>query len=132
MSNWLDFRRPQDFAPGIVALVGHVRGEPSKRGTQRTPLAGPAIVQRTPPARSGSQPDLRSEVLISNLLPIMKLPSEVWVAPTELRKRKELPKDIRFETLPPFILRDEQLITFFPIAADAAGVEPQAKYRYYM
>jgi hypothetical protein len=35
MNNWLDFRRPQDFAPGIVALVGHVRGGADGRGHVR-------------------------------------------------------------------------------------------------
>lgn len=119
MNNWLDFRRETDFAAGIQKLVGYVRGESIPRGVKRSPLAGPALVQRGRMSKDavGTAPDLKTETLISNLLPITTLPAVIWTAATTYRSFKDIPKEAW--PLPPFILRDEQLITFCPIGGSA-------------
>lgn len=115
MNNWLDFRRDADFAAGVRKLVGYVRGEPSPRGEKRTPLAGSPLMRKVGGTQgaAGSAPDLKTETLISNLLPITGLPSVMWTAATTFRTNKEIPREAW--PLPPFILRDEKLITFCPI-----------------
>lgn len=119
MNNWLDFRRASDFTVGIQKLVSYIRGEPMPRGEKRTPLAGSPLVQRSVGSHGavGTAPDLKTETLISNLLPITGIPQSLWTAATTYRTKKDIPWDAW--PLPPFILRDEKLITFCPIPDSA-------------
>jgi hypothetical protein len=57
-------------------------------------------------------PDAIPEQLVSNLLPVIELPTIVQVAVTVLRKKDDIKKHTDSDDVPPFILREKHLFTF--------------------
>lgn len=112
---YLDFRQQGAFEGELQRILARLRGEPPPRGRLRraSESRSPAdtLVPAIPERRD--EPDPQPEQLLSNLLPVTSLPKIVWSAPTSLRTKKELPAG---ENLPPFILRDERLYSFFDLS----------------
>lgn len=108
--NRLDLRDPKRRQREYQRLVALLRGDPTPRGARARrgrPSGATSLVPALP--ERGDAPDEVEENLISNLLLVSELPSSIWVAPTALRRLKELPAGVRF---PPFIPREGNLITF--------------------
>jgi hypothetical protein len=57
-------------------------------------------------------PDAITERLISNLLPVVELPTVVQVAETPMRKKSDIARYTDRKDVPPFILREKRLYTF--------------------
>lgn len=123
--NYFDFRRDQDYAKSFQRLLAKIRGEAPPRGAGRGRIKRPtsdhssaALVPALPPSRE--QPDAVPEVLLSNLLPVRSFPKTIWCAPTTLRDKSDIPKGI---SLPPFILKDKALYTFWNLST------PRSRFR---
>jgi hypothetical protein len=110
----LDFRQSKQFTKEFGRLLAKLRGEPPPRGRtgRATRPTSPAVVVPALPERP-DEPDQVSEVLLSNLLPIMSLPKTIWSCSTRLRAKTEIPRGVN---LPPFLLREERLFTFQNLA----------------
>jgi len=108
---WIDFRRPADFRAGFTELIRKIRNLAPERGRRLSPLAslGPNLPLSAQPEASW-QPDRIDEFLVSNLLPVTRIPARVWSAPTPFEKEEEvLAMDLEVEA---FIIRNKTLHTF--------------------
>jgi hypothetical protein len=112
---WIDFRNPDAFDASFLELISILRGENIPRGrggllpslplAPATPLA-PFVIT------SMIEADRVSERLISNLLPVVELPSQIYSAPTSLRLKADFPRGDGVPSPPPFLLRTGRLYTF--------------------
>lgn len=115
---YIDFRRPSDFRPGFAELIRKVRNMPPERGRKLQPLAsiGPTLPLSTQP-EAAWQPDRIDEFLVSNVLPITRIPSRIWSAPTPHDKEVEvLEIDPDVEA---FIIRGKTLHTFADLTRES-------------
>lgn len=108
---WIDFRRPSDFRAGFAELIRKVRSLPSERGRKRASLVAMAPM---PPTSTESEapwlPDRIEEHLVSNLLPVSKVPQRIWSAPTTCETEVDVWKiqaDVNA-----FVIRGNTLFTF--------------------
>jgi hypothetical protein len=129
--NWLDFRSDERFEIEFHRLIHAVREQPPVRGV-RTPPTVPAAMPGVVLPSASWKPDAVTEVLVSNLLPVTHLPSEIWSATTEMRKPQEILEVVERPDV--FLLRDGKLYTFARLTAegcqlrhvvDIATISPQ-------
>ncbi|MEA3188725.1 MAG: hypothetical protein QOD99_2555 [Chthoniobacter sp.] len=107
----LDFRKAADFRRSFTELVRRVRNLPPERGQRLAPMTN--LAPTLPVANSVEaswQPDLVNDLLLSNLLPVLKLPNQIASATTEARSKKEVWE--KAAGAPPFILKEGRLFTF--------------------
>jgi hypothetical protein len=113
--NWIDFRDPGKFEESFQELIGVLTQTPRRRGRGGlTPNLPSATLPYTPApvvitASSGAE--RIQERLVSNLLPVIEIPTVIQVAETAVRDKADLPKATGREP-PPCILREGQLFTF--------------------
>lgn len=112
--NWIDFREPERFEEAFFDLIGRLTDRPAPRGRGGLRLIEPiGSYPVAPVVITGSNAaDVIQERLVSNLLPVTKLPTVVQVASTKLRRKKDLNREIGTTDAPPFILREGSLYTF--------------------
>src|ERR1035437_1305010 len=113
--NWIDFRDPNRFEESFVELISRLRDEPIRRGRGGLNVVLPAIPPYPPGPvviTSSNGPDIITEQLVTNLLPVTNLPTVVQVAKTPLREKKHIKRYTKREDIPPFILREGCLFTF--------------------
>ncbi len=112
---WIDFRNPDSFDASFLELISILRGENIPRGRggllPSLPLA-PAIPLAPFVITSMIEADRVSERLVSNLLPVVELPSRIYSAPTSMRLKSDFPKSEGSPSPPPFLLRSGRLYTF--------------------
>jgi hypothetical protein len=112
--NWIDFRDPDRYEEAFLELIATLRDEPVRRGRGGlhpiTPVTAyapaPVVITRS------NAPDAIPEQLISNLLPVVELPTVVLVAETPMRKKGDIARFTESKDVPPFILREKLLYTF--------------------
>ncbi len=112
---WIDFRNPEAFDASFLELIAILRGEniPRGRGGLLPSLPLPPIAPVAPIViTSAVEADKVHEKLISNLLPVLELPTRVYSAPTSLRLKSDFPRDEGLPSPPPFLLRTGRLYTF--------------------
>jgi hypothetical protein len=118
---WIDFRNPDAFDASFLELVSILRGENIPRGRGGL-LPSLPLVPATPLApfviTSMIEADRVAERLISNLLPVVELPSRIYSAPTSLRLKADFPKSDGLPSPPPFLLRAGRLYTFDDLYSD--------------
>ena len=108
--NWVDLRDASKFKTEMQRMLCTVKDEPLPRGGLSRSEA--VIESRNSPLRSNaSEPDKIDEFLHTNLFPVTKFPSVIWVAPTMLKKKSEVYTQLGNQILP-FILRENRLFTF--------------------
>jgi len=115
----LDFRTSKQFAKEFGRLLAKLRGDPPPRGrtARASRAASPALVVPALPERP-DEPDQVSEVLLSNLLPVVGLPKTIWSCSTRLRTKAEIPRGVH---LPGFLLREGSLYTLHGLADASSG-----------
>ena len=109
---YIDCRKPGEFKRSFVELIRRVRNLPQERGRRLPPLAAgnAPILPVTAQPEVSWLPDNVTDLLLSNLFPVIALPSQIWSSSTTFRDKKEV-----WEIVPkaePFILRDKRLYTF--------------------
>jgi TIR domain-containing protein len=117
--NWLDFRSDERFEIEFHRLINAVREEVPTRGP-RTPPTVAATATGSVLQTSSWKPDAVTEVLISNLLPVTHLPTEIWSASTEMRKATEVFEVVERPDV--FLLRDGKLYTFARLTAEGCSL----------
>lgn len=112
--NWIDFRDPDRYEEAFLELIAILREEPLRRGRGSLNPIAPVTAYAPAPVViiASNVPDLVNEQLISNLLPVVELPTVVQVAETPLRKKDEVKRYTERNDVPPFILREKLLYTF--------------------
>ncbi len=113
---YIDCRKPGEFKRGFVELIRRVRNLPQERGRRLPPLAASApILPVTAQPEVSWLPDNVADLLLSNLFPVVALPSQIWSAATKFREKKEVWEVV--SKAEPFILRDKRLYTFANLSA---------------
>lgn len=108
---YIDCRKPGEFKRSFVELIRRVRNLPQERGRRLPPLAASApILPVTAQPEVSWLPDNVADLLLSNLFPVVALPSQIWSAATKFREKKEVWEVV--SKAEPFILRDKRLYTF--------------------
>jgi hypothetical protein len=108
---YIDFRKPTDFKRGFTELVRKIRNLPQERGRHLPPIAGDApVLPSTVQPEVSWLPDNVGDLLLSNLFPVLALPTQIWGAATTHRQKNEV-WDVISDT-EPFILREQRLYTF--------------------
>ena len=110
--NWIDFRRPAEFKRSYIRLIRKVRDQLPVRGKRRRPLASTSTVMSIPSIGqdTSAAPDIVSDVVLGNLLPVETYPSTIWSAPTEARRYDDLRGKV--QNPPAYVLQDKRLYTF--------------------
>jgi hypothetical protein len=109
--NRIDFRRTDDFEAQFSELIRVLRGWPKERGTTSAPtVMQPPMSQLSSGAHAYAFPSATPELLISNLLTLEGIPSNIWSGETTVRKPSEIWEKV--QTKDGFILRDKRLFTF--------------------
>ncbi len=88
----LDFRTPKSRKVFYLELLNRIRGLPNPRGTSRQPTPGtfPSPGPSPMVRQERWKADEVSELLVSNLLPVVSSPARIWSAVTSLRKPKQV------------------------------------------
>src|ERR1700682_4545992 len=90
---WVDFRNPENFDQSLLELIAILRGESVPRGSGGLRPSLPAS-QGLPSAplvvTSAVEADKVEEKLISNLLPVLELPTYVYASSTLLRQKSDI------------------------------------------
>jgi hypothetical protein len=112
--NWIDFRNPARFEESFLELVGRLKNEPQRRGRGGLqPVIAPTVYASAPVVITASNAaDAVTEQLVSNLLPVSKLPTVVQTASTSMRKKEDIRRFTDNRAVAPFILREGALFTF--------------------
>ena len=105
---WIDFRNPLAFEASFLELISILRGENIPRGRggllPSLPLA-PTVPIAPIVITSTIEADKVQERLISNLLPVLELPTSIHSAPTSLHLKSDFPREEGTPSPPPFLLR---------------------------
>lgn len=108
---YIDFRKQGEFKRGFIELIRRIRNLPQERGRRLPPLtANTPVLPITAQPEVSWLPDSVSDLLLSNLLPVVGLPSQIWSAGTTFRDKKEVWEVV--SKAEPFILRDKRIYTF--------------------
>ena len=101
-----------EFKDIIFGLIDQVQSE------------GKAVIKEiTPPEIP--HPDKQQELLMSNLFPIIKYPSTIYTAPTDIRTEPEAFKQLGDEiSTYPFILKNKRLYTFHNLKSPSSPFKP--------
>src|SRR5208282_5890134 len=103
---YIDFRRHSEFKRSFAELIRRLRDLPPERGRRLPPLVQTAaVLPVASPPQDSWLPDQIPDLLLSNLLPVLSLPTRIWGAKTSLREKSEV-----WEQVPnadPFILREQ-------------------------
>lgn len=114
--NWIDFRDASKFEDGFVELVALLTDTPVRRGRGGyTPSLPPTALGYTASPQvitASSGADRVNELIVTNLLPVIKVPQVVQSASTTMRKKSDIGKLTEKRNVPPFILREGKLFTF--------------------
>jgi hypothetical protein len=117
--NWIDFRDDSRFDEAVGELVRFLRGEAIPRGRGGLLPTVPEVKLPYEPApvviTSSTGADVVQERLVSNLFPVLELPSTSYGAETLLRHKAEVVQCCQGRCLPPFVLRKGKLFTFAPL-----------------
>lgn len=105
-----DFTKASNYEAELAELIRKVRGERPRRGGWRpdslTPRGG---------VEAGAEAaDDVQEVLVSNLLLVEALPEKIWSDASNTQKRKDVWATLKGKRIPPFLLADGRLYSFFP------------------
>lgn len=121
--NWIDFRDEGRFEESVCELIRCLRGESVPRGyggllprvtETKTPYqSGPVVITSSVGA------DVVQERLVSNLFPVLQLPSLVHSGHTRLRDKEKIAAACGEQTLPPFISRGGKIFTFSDLGGPA-------------
>jgi hypothetical protein len=114
--NRLDFREKSNYTRELNKFIRRLRNEPPIRGRLSPgqsvnnvhPATAVQVVAGLPVGQE--RPDPIEEILLSNLLPVLKYPTTIWSAPTDARKPSDIWENI--EDTPPFKLAEKRLYTF--------------------
>ena len=109
-----DFTKPSNFEPEFEELVRKLRGERPRRGGWRgaSPYRGDA-------EHGAEAADDVQEMLVSNLLHVEDYPTHIWSEAATTQKKTDIWNSLRGTRVPPFLLADGRLYSFFdPDAAD--------------
>ncbi len=120
--NRLDFREKSNYSREFNKLIRRLRNEPPVRGRLSPgqsvsglhPATAAQIVAGLPVGQE--YPDPIEEILLSNLLPVLKYPTTIWSAPTDARRAEDVWKKV--ENNPPFKLAEKRLFTFTNLQID--------------
>lgn len=108
---YIDFRKPADFKRSFAELIRKIRNLPHERGRKLPPMTGqPAVLPSDAQPEVSWLPDNVADLLLSNLFPVIALPTEIWSGATNFREKKEVWKVV--SDAEPFILREKRLYTF--------------------
>ncbi len=114
--NWIDFRDPTKYEDGFVELVALLTGKPVKRGrggyTPTLPATSLGYAASPQIITASTGADRVNELLVTNLLPIIELPTVIQSADTFMRRKAEIRNLTEKANVPPFILREGKLYTF--------------------
>jgi hypothetical protein len=116
---WLDFRTEERFETEFHRLIIAVREQPPERGPRTPPTVAPAAAIKTLQSKA-STPHAVTEVLVSNLLSITHLPTEIWSGETDARKPAEVFEAIDRPDV--FLLREGKLYTFARLTAEGCSL----------
>jgi hypothetical protein len=124
---YIDFRKGTEFKRAFLELVRRIRNLPQERGRRRSPLAAnTSVIPVAPQPEVSWLPDNVSDLLLSNLFPVTRLPVQIWSGSSKFREKKEV-----WEAVPgaeTFILREQRLYTFADLSSERtklrAAVEP--------
>ena len=86
---FLDFSTKKSARAAYRELLNRIRGLPTPRGDQRSPTPFPATSTRRIPVERWKADEV-SELLLSNLFPVLTHPTKIWSAETKLKKPEEL------------------------------------------
>lgn len=108
---YIDFRKPSEFKRGFAELIRRIRNLPQERGRRLAPLTSqaPVLPVQVQPEVAWL-PDSVTELLLSNLFPVVTLPTRIWSAATTYREKMGI-----WDVAPgaePFILREKRVYTF--------------------
>lgn len=111
----LDFTKPSNFEAEFQELVRKLRGEKPRRGGWRTPS-----MYRGDAEHGAEAADDVQEMLVSNLLPVEDPPKYIWSEAATTQKKTEIWNSLKGKRVPPFLLADGRLYSFYdPDAADS-------------
>lgn len=105
-----DFRKQSSYEAELEELIRKLRGERPRRGGWRSDSAVP----RAAFDAGAEAADDVQEVLVSNLLPVAALPEKIWSDVATTQKMKDVWATLKGERVPPFVLADGRLYSFFP------------------
>jgi hypothetical protein len=137
---YIDFRRPSEFKRSFAELIRRLRDLPPERGRRLPPLVQTAaVLPVASPPQDSWLPDQIPDLLLSNLLPVLSLPTRIWGAKTSFREKSEV-----WEQVPnadPFILREQRLYTFADLSQDdhslravvnIYSIQPESRHEWFM
>lgn len=113
---WLDFSNDRNFEKEASRLVAWLKGESLR---PRATSSGTEARQRI--IVDSTEPDFQDETIISNLFSVVVMPSNVFSAPSALRRRGEIFDVIRDDpSTPPFAFdeSDATVYSFADLRAD--------------
>lgn len=105
-----DFSKPSNFEAEFAELIRKLRGERPRRGGWRVD----AVVPRGAVEAGAEAADDVQEVLVSNLLLVTALPQKIWSDAATTQKMKDVWATLKGVRVPPFLLTDGRLYSFFP------------------
>jgi hypothetical protein len=112
---YIDCRKPSEFKRNFVELIRRVRNLPQERGRRLPPLAAAPVLPVIAQPEVSWLADNVSDLLLSNLFPVVAMPAQIWNAPTKFRDKKEVWEVV--SKAEPFILREKKIYTFANLAA---------------
>jgi hypothetical protein len=114
--NWIDFRDPTKYEDGFIELVALLTDTPVRRGrggfTPALPATRLGYTASPHVITSSTGADRVRELLVTNLLPVIELPTVIQSATTAMRNKSEIERFTDKKKIPPFILRQGKLYTF--------------------
>jgi len=123
--NWIDFRDDKLFEQAFAELIGVLRGEktPRGRGTLLPTVPETKLPYEPAPVviTSSVGADRVHERIVSDLLPVVELPDQVFSADTPLRDKADIHRYSDGVAHPPFLLREGRLWTFSNLHNEAAS-----------
>lgn len=120
---YLDFRGKSQYKIQIGELVRKIRGLPSTRGKKRAAVAPlSAVLPGASESGSSWSPDVAQELLLSNLLHVIRAPKDIWGIRTNQKDKKMIWE--QSPSAPPFILKEGHLFTFADLGEDPETFKP--------
>lgn len=92
----LDYRASSNFARETKKLIAILKGESLRPTTSDTNVDTPIV------STLAIAPDKQKELLVSNLFPVLRIPDNIFLAKSDLKRRKDVFEMIRGSDPPPF------------------------------
>lgn len=103
-----DFTKESNFEAEFEELVRKLRGEKPRRGGWRSPSPYRGAAEHGAEAADDVQ-----EMLVSNLLCVEQYPEYIWSDAATTQKNTDVWKSLKGQRVPPFLLADGRLYSFF-------------------